>query len=118
MNLYQGKRYSIGQMRHRLVVEEESTTLDSDTGQPIRTWTTLYASEPAAYVEVRGGESFRGNQIEAGVNAVFTVRYREDWDTTKRISFDGQTYGIVFVKKVNGFKRYLEIHCRMIVDGA
>lgn len=114
MTNYQSKRLAIGSMRDRIVIETEQTTLDSDTGQPIRAWSTFYSSVPAVYTPTRSGESFRGGQVEAGINAVFTMRYQKDIAPTMRIRFDGIIYNIVFVMPVTGAKRYLDIYCRAV----
>jgi head-tail adaptor len=114
MTLYHGKKFVIGSMRHRILVQQEAETFDETSGQATRTWSTLYANEPSIYDEVRGGESFRGGQVEAGVSAVFTVRYREGYGPQRRIYFNLRYYNIVFAKRVRGYDRYLEIHCRAV----
>ena len=101
-------------MRDRIIIENETTTLDSETGQPIRAWTTFYGSVPASYTPTRSGETFRGGQVEAGINAVFTTRYQKDIAPTMRIRFDGVIYNIVHVMPITGAKRYLDLYCRAI----
>jgi len=117
MTVYQGKKFVLGSMRHRILVQQEVETFDTSSGQPTRTWSTLYNDEPAIYDEVRGGENFRGGQVEAGITAVFTVRYREGYGPTRRIYFNTRYYNIVFAKRVRGYDRYLEIHCRAVDNG-
>lgn len=102
---------SISRLRHRVTVEKEVRTKDA-AGQEIVTWATRYALQPAEYREVSGGETIRGRQVEAGVVAIFTVNYRDGYDTTDRIVFDGETFGIVRIHKFGGIKRFLDIHCR------
>lgn len=119
MSIYQGRnKFSLGTMRYRVLVQQETTTSDATTGQPTRTWSTFKASEPAAYDEVRGGENFRGTQIEAGVAAVFTVRFDAGFGPTMRVYHNSRYYGIVFCRRVRGYDRYLELHCKATDDGA
>lgn len=105
-------------MRHRVLVQQVAETFDASTGEPVRTWSTFKASEPAAYDEVRGGETFRGSQVEATIAAIFTVRFDADFAPTMRISYLSRIYGIVFCRRVRGYDRYLELHCKTIDDGA
>lgn len=119
MSIYQGRaKFSIGSMRYRVLVQQETTANDTTTGQPTRTWSSFRTQEPAAYDEVRGGEYFRGTQIEAGITAVFTVRYSADYAPTMRVYHNGRYYGILFCRRVRGYDRYLELHCKAVDNGA
>lgn len=111
MGLGTAYKTPISRMRHRVLVEQQTMTKDA-AGQPIATWSTRFASEPAAYLEVSGGETVRGRQVEAGTVAVFTVNYRSGYATTDRITHDGVVYGVVLVHQVEGIKRFLDLHCR------
>lgn len=113
-NLWRPTRHRIGKMRERITVQ--SATVDASTGETIRTWSNLYASEPAAYDPASGGETVRGRQVEANINAVFTVHYRSDYSTEYRVTYGGNAYGIVSVLPVQGGRRYLELHCKSIAD--
>ena len=106
-----GKNFRVGAMRERITIQSLSVAI-SDAGDKTETWSDLYVDEPAAFDSVSGGETLRGRQVEAGINAVFTVRYRSEYATTQRITHDGTTYGIVYVKPVDGGRRYSEIYCR------
>lgn len=109
---YRPKKFSSGMMRHRINVQTAVDTVD-DAGQTLRGWESTLTAEPADYTPTIGGEVIRGKQVEAGVSAVFTVRYRAGfYDPTKQIVFDGTTYGIVHVKPVDGGRRYIELHCK------
>ena len=119
MSIYQGRpRFEIGSMRHRVLIQQVSTANDTTTGQPTETWSTFKSSEPAAYDEVRGGETFRGTQVEATIAAIFTVRYDADFAPTMRVFHRSRYYGIVFCRRVRGYDRYLELHCKTVDDGA
>lgn len=119
MSIYQGRtKFSLGSMRYRVLVQQETVTNDTTTGQPTRTWSSFKTQEPAAYDEVRGGEYFRGSQIEAGITSVFTVRYDAAYAPTMRVYKDGRYHGIVFCRRVRGYDRYLELHCKAVDNGA
>ena len=101
----------MGTMRERIAIQDATETVD-DAGQTIRTWTSTLQNEPAAYEPISGGETIRGKQVEAGVTAIYTVHHRTTYTTAQQVVHDGQTFGIVYVKPVEGGKRYIELHCR------
>jgi SPP1 family predicted phage head-tail adaptor len=107
------RRFSVANMRYRVVLQKHVDSLD-DAGQSIATWTTVYQSEPADYAAVSGGQVFRGSQVNEGINAVFTVRYRDEYAPQHRILYNGQAFGIVFVQPIEGRDRYLDCHCKVV----
>lgn len=112
MTFRPGRGFRVGAMRERITVQ--SATNDDSTGQRSRTWANLYADEPAAFMPTTGGESIRGEMVEAGISAVFTVRYRSGYSPENRLTHDGETYGIVYVKPVKGGRRYIDLHCKAV----
>lgn len=106
-----GRSFRLGAMRERITVQSLAVSISSG-GDKAETWTTLYSNEPAAFDSVSGGETLRGRQVEDGINAVFTVHYRTTFEPTQRITHGGTTYGIVYVKPVDGGRRYIELYCR------
>lgn len=102
------------QMRHRINVETATTEIDS-ARQKVVTYVTRLAAEPAAFMQVSGGETIRGRQIEAGVTALFKVNYRTGYAVTDRVQFDGQAYGIVRLEIPQGVKRFMWLHCKGVV---
>ena len=107
------RRFSVANMRYRVVVQKHVDTAD-ESGQTVSTWTTIYQSEPADFAAVSGGQVFRGSQVNEGINAIFTVRYRDNYKPQHRILFDGEVYGIVFVQPIEGRDRYLDCHCKVV----
>lgn len=115
MSSYQSRpRFEIGSMRHRITIEQLSVLADTTSGEFNETWESFLTSEPAAYDEVRGGETFRGSQVEATIAAIFTVRHNASLAPTMRVSFNNRYYGIVFCRRVRGYDRYLELHCKTV----
>lgn len=101
-------------MRHRITVQEASTTVDASR-QKVVTYVDRFTREPAAFTQVSGGETIRGRQIEAGVTALFKVNYRDGYAVTDRVVFDGQNYGIVRLEIPQGVKRFMWLHCKGVV---
>ena len=112
---YRG-RIRTGAMRHRIKIEECSTTADS-AGQPTRTWSTL-ATVPAAVRTVSAGETFRGRQILEGVTKLFTIRPIDFLDNEDRITYAGKVYGIASIiePEYDGGNRWIEIQGRYADD--
>ena len=107
-------RFRLGAMRERIDVQ--SPTTNESTGQPVRTWSTTYSSEPAQWTPTAGGETVRGQMVEAGISAIATVHYRDDYSPVHRVVYGGKNYGIVHVKRVEGGQRYIELHLRAVDD--
>lgn len=108
------RKFHVGQMRDRIDVYIDSTAADA-AGQLVVTRTKWLSAEPAKFEPTHGGEGLRGRQVEAGINAIFTVRYRTGYTPQHSITHDSQTYGIVYVKPVEGLDRYRELHCKAVV---
>lgn len=104
------RKGSVSSMIHRIDVQ--TATTDDSTGQPVRTWSTTFTKEPAAWTPTAGTETVRGRQVEAGIVGYFTVGYRDGYSVEQRISFGSQYYGIVYVKPIDGGRRYIELHVR------
>lgn len=108
-----GRGFRVGAMRER--IDLETATVDESTGQPIRTWASTLVGEPAMWTPTSGGESVRGRQVEAGIVAIFTVHFRASTYTVEqRILHNSQYYGIVYVKPIDGGRRYIELHCKAV----
>jgi SPP1 family predicted phage head-tail adaptor len=108
-----GRSFRLGAMRDRITVVVEVTDQD-EAGQPVVTHRDWLVDEPASYEDVSGGETARGRQVEASVTAIFTVRYRPGYETTHAVKYDGHTYGVVQVVKVQGQDRYRELMCKAV----
>ena len=108
---YRPSSFRLGSMRERITLQTptDSTSTFGDVSQ---TWADTLTNEPAQFISTNGGESLRGRQVEAGINAVFTVHYRSQFTPQCRIQHNGTTYGIVYVRPVEGGRRYLEVYCK------
>lgn len=109
------RAFRVGAMRERITLQSLTETID-DHGQAIKSWANLDTNVPARYEPMTGNESIRDSQVEANVNTIFVIRYRNDLNVKMRVLYDSQTYGIVHVKRVEGGKRYIELHCKADVD--
>lgn len=111
--IHRPNRFTVGRMRYVVELRKRVDTVDGQ-GQKITTWTT-YANEwPSDFEETRGGQMFRGGQVQEGVTAVFTMRANREMGTQDRIRFRGEDYGIVWVDPVGGRDRYVHIHAKAV----
>jgi head-tail adaptor len=108
------KGFHVGQMRDRITVKSATATQDA-SGQPVVTKANWLVNEPAKFEPTQGGEGFRGRQVEAGIQAVFTVRNRSGYVPEQTVVHDSINYGIVYVKPVEGLDRYRELYCKAVV---
>jgi SPP1 family predicted phage head-tail adaptor len=109
-----GARFRVGAMRDRIQIQTATELLDP-AGQTIRTWTTTYANEPSQQVTVRGSEYLHGGQVEAGVDEIFIIRFRDSIVPQMRVVFGSRIYGIVHVNEVESGRRYIELHCKAVI---
>lgn len=94
--------------RHRITFQTPTETQDA-TGQPVVTWSTFRANEPADFQPTGGTETMRGRQLEAGTKGVFIVNYRDGYTDQMRIVHNGTHYGISYVGGVDGLRHEIEI---------
>ena len=113
MTAYIPRRFRGAALRERVNLQTGTDTVDS-SGQPIRSWATTYLNEPAEFMPTRGGETLRGRQIEAGINAVFTIHRRDSVVPQMRVVHAAVNYGIVYVHPTEGGRRYIELDCRAV----
>lgn len=106
------QQFRLGAMRERITIQTATETT-SDAGDVTPTWADTYANEPAKFDSVSGGETLRGKQVEAGINAVFTVHYRSTFTPKMRVVHNSNNYGIVYIKQIEGGRRYSELWCKV-----
>jgi len=105
------QHFHVAQLRDKVTIQQATSTQDA-AGQPIRTWANLYVNQPAKWQPVAGQESVRGRIVEAGISTVFVIRKQDGITPEMRAVHSSGTYGIGYVKPVDGFPRYIELHCK------
>lgn len=100
----------IGALKHRVVIQSLTETLDGQ-GNTVRAWTTfatVWASvEPLSAREFVASQSFQGN-----VDTRITIRYRAGVLPSMRVLYRGAIYNIqgVLADKDSGIE-YLTLPC-------
>lgn len=108
------QQFHLGDMRDRITIRE-ATVAYSTLGQPVRTWADKYTSQPAKYLPTAGTETIRGRSVEAGISVIFTMRKREGVTPEMQVVHESGTYGIAYVKPVDGMPILVELHCKQAV---
>jgi SPP1 family predicted phage head-tail adaptor len=111
--MHRPNKFTVGRMRYKVDLQEQVDVVDAQ-GQPVTTWTNYLYDVPADFEETRGGQMFRGGQVQEGVTAVFTMRQIDRIAPQDRIVFRGEAYGIVWVQPVGGRDRYQIVHAKVV----
>lgn len=102
---------SIGKLRHRVTIEQNSGSPDS-FGEVTPSWSALASNVPARVEGVAGVETRQGEQIEAVVTDVVTIRYRSDVTPEMRVVHGSRVLNIERALDPDGRTRRLVLHCK------
>lgn len=100
-----------GRLRHRIVLEQPTTTRSAATGEPVDTW-TIFASRHAEVRPLNGRAYFAARQHAADVTHEVELRYLAGVDRTMRVSYDGRVLEIESVIDLGERRRELLLMCR------
>lgn len=95
-----------GRLDRRITIQSYTTSADS-YGEPLKTWAD-FVTVWAQYLPLRGAERFAAKQVDATIEAKFRLRWRDDLDTTMRITFESRTWDIAGIVEI-GRREGLEI---------
>lgn len=109
-------RFHVANMREVIAISRLLPTVDS-LGQPLEEWQPVHPEVPAKWEPTAGTENVRGRVVESGVSVVFTIRAIAGITPRDRVSHKGTVYGIEYVKPVEGYPRFQELHCKHNNDG-
>jgi SPP1 family predicted phage head-tail adaptor len=96
-----------GPMRHQVVIEQRSQTLDA-VGEQLNTWTE-FATRRARIVRGPGAEPFSSDKRNGRVPVTFELRHLEGVNSAMRVIFDGKVHDIVSAVDPVGLKEKLHL---------
>lgn len=99
----------IGRLRHRLVLEELSTSVDGGGGVADE-WQEV-ATLWAAFSPTRGFEESRGGKPEAQMGHKILIRYRVDLVSTMRFREGTRIFEIQTIRNVDERCAFQEVRC-------
>lgn len=104
-----------GDLRHPVELWKPVTTLGEHDRRSTRfvKQGTVYAAKS----DVSGREFFQAHAVNAEDIVTFTIRWRDDIDTTWRVKHGTETYGILEVNHLGYMRDYLRLKCRSVKGG-
>lgn len=103
-------------LRHRVTIEGATTTQGS-YGEPLQTWGTIVADEPADVRPASGNEFIQAAAVQARIDTRITIRYREGIDSTMRVQMQSRQFQIRAALPDPTYRRHLTLMCEEIVGG-
>ena len=100
----------IGELRHRVTIEEASLTRD-DFGGQVETWSEVVTCW-AAVEPLQGREFLEGRREEAEVSTRIRIRYRAGILPGMRVTWGDHVYDIDSVIEPDSRRRELVLMCR------
>ena len=97
----------IGRLRHRIVIESQSLSTDSQGGSS-RAWATR-ATVWSSITPLRSEERFYNEQLKLQTTHHILIRFRSDVDSTDRIKYGSRYFEIVSLKNIDEAGRLLII---------
>lgn len=102
---------AIGEMRHRITIEQKTRGASDNAGGAVsETWTTF--AECAAKLEPQSGrEIVAADQNVHRLTHRVTIRHREGVTAAMRVRYQGRTLAILGLRELLENGRWLEIMC-------
>ncbi len=109
-----------GRLRHQVTIQQSTPSQNSD-GEQVDSWAASLTKEPAEVIEVAGGETVRGIQIEATATHLVRIRFRSsiaDGSAEQMrmlwVDRSNRVLGIVYCRDVDGRRRELWLQAKAI----
>ena len=104
-----------GDLRHPVDLMKPVTTQDEHRRRS--TTYTKVATVYAAKSGVSGREFFQAHAVNAEDIVTFTIRWRDDIDTTWQVKKGNTTWNILEVNHLGYMRDYLRLKCRSVTGG-
>lgn len=107
-------------LRHRVDIQEFTTTQDSETGAVSEEFVSILSSDdeliPAEIVPLSGREFVAAQAVQAGVTTRITIRWQEGIAPAMRVVHEGLNYNIKAVLPDPTLRRHITLMCEQGVD--
>lgn len=109
----------IGPLRHRVDIQEKSTTQDA-AGEESQAYTNI-ATNPHVWAAVTPSSAQErfisgSDQQQATVSHRVVVRYRTDLSVEMRVVWDNKNLDIEEIRDPSGKRQYLALMCREVAQ--
>lgn len=108
-------RIKAGDLRQSVTLVRPDTTVGEHQRRTTE-WVNA-ATVPAAKSDVSGREFFEAHAVNAEDIVTFTIRWRDDVDTTWRVRHGSDTYGILEVNHLGYMRDFMRLKCRVVKGG-
>jgi SPP1 family predicted phage head-tail adaptor len=102
-----------GDLRHPVDLLKPVTGTDSRRTTSYVKQATVYAAKS----DVSGREFFQAHAVNAEDIVTFTIRWRDDIDTTWRVQHGSDVYNVLEVNHLGYMLDYLRLKCRNVKGG-
>ena len=104
-----------GDLRHPVKLLKPVTTIGEHNRRSTQyvEQTTVYAAKS----DVSGREFYQAHAVNAEDIVTFTIRWRDDIDTTWRVQHGADTFNILEVNHLGYMRDYIRLKCRNIKGG-
>ena len=107
------KNATIGELRHKITIKEDTGTAETTLNEHVPVWTTLAGGEQFAKVEpLTGQELVEAAQLNAMTTHRVTCRYVANVTPKNQINYAGRTLGILAVINRKEQNLWLELLCK------
>lgn len=105
-----------GDLKHPITLLKPVSAVNETTRRRETTWTempTVYAAKS----DVSGREFWQAQAYHAEDVVTFTLRWRDDVDTTWRLKHHETVYNILEVNHLGYMRDYIRLKCRVVNGG-
>ena len=89
----------------------------NEKGLRIDAWKTAESCVPAQKQDVSGREFYKALAYHAEDTVTFTIRWRDDIQTTWRVLYEGTAYNILEINGLGEMRDYIRLKCRAVTGG-
>jgi SPP1 family predicted phage head-tail adaptor len=106
-----------GYLRHRIDIQVHEDTQDSNTGEVVVGWTTVYSNVPAKIEPLSVREFMQSRADQSEISARITIRYKAGLNAGMRILHGSTVYNPAgFLADKKSGTEYLTIPCSQGVN--
>lgn len=103
-------------LRHRVDIQNFTTTQDSTTGAVTDSWANFGTDIPAEIWPLSGREFIAAQSIQSGVTTKITMRYQAGVESRMRVIHGSDIYAIKSVLPDPSLRRFLTLMCEVGVE--
>lgn len=103
-----------GRLRHIISIQQQVTAQDS-YGEPVDTWTDVYASIYASVDPISGKEFFSGEKFNMEISHKIRIRYKSGILPKMRVKFGSRYFDITNIINWQERNIFLDIMCKELI---